>query len=312
MQTFDLSSPPDLTARYASCIDASKRVRWDIERDVIRGRSLDFRKKFLPDSLSLLHRLEFLRAGEARLLSQIQGRTYAQMFALVERAIGAKTVELSRSHALGDQVAFEALVRLTDEELKHQALFRRLDGMADAGMPAGYRFLPQADQVAQTVLGKSTWAVLGWTLDIELFSQVHYRASIGPEEGLDPLWKDVFRCHWLEESQHAILDELEWRREHGRIGAAERDAGVDDLIALVGAVLATAQAQAAADTDYFLNSAGRAFATDEESALRATMAAAYRWQYVDSGAQTARFVKVLGELTTDAQRERIAAALGTR
>ena len=49
------------------------------------------------------------------------------MFALVERFIGAKTSELSASHALGDQVAFEALVRLTDEELKHQELFRRLE-----------------------------------------------------------------------------------------------------------------------------------------------------------------------------------------
>ena len=28
------------TQRYAKCIEVSKRVRWDIERDVIRGRGL--------------------------------------------------------------------------------------------------------------------------------------------------------------------------------------------------------------------------------------------------------------------------------
>ena len=29
------------STRYAKCIEASKRVRWDIDRDVIRGRSFD-------------------------------------------------------------------------------------------------------------------------------------------------------------------------------------------------------------------------------------------------------------------------------
>ena len=55
------------------------------------------------------------------------------MFALVERFIGAKMLEISRGHWLGDQVALEALVRLTDEELKHQELFRRLETMMAAG-----------------------------------------------------------------------------------------------------------------------------------------------------------------------------------
>ena len=39
------------TQRYAKCIEVSKRVRFDIERDVIRGRKLDFSSKFLPDGL---------------------------------------------------------------------------------------------------------------------------------------------------------------------------------------------------------------------------------------------------------------------
>ena len=28
--------------RYAKCIEVSKRVRWDIDKDVIRGRNFDF------------------------------------------------------------------------------------------------------------------------------------------------------------------------------------------------------------------------------------------------------------------------------
>ena len=62
------------TERYAKCIEVSRRVRWDIDRDVIRGREFDFSRKFLPDGISRLGALDFLDADDKRLLSQIQGR----------------------------------------------------------------------------------------------------------------------------------------------------------------------------------------------------------------------------------------------
>ena len=71
------------TDRYAKCIEISKRVRWDIDGDVIRGREFDFSQKFLPDGLSRVHRLDFLNEDDKRLLSQVQGRTYANMFGFV-------------------------------------------------------------------------------------------------------------------------------------------------------------------------------------------------------------------------------------
>src|SRR4030081_3466794 len=115
------------SARYAKCIEASKRVRWDIDRDVIRGREFDYTKKFLPNGLARIERFGLANPDERRFLSQVQGRTYANMFALVERFISAKMLEVTRGHALGDQLVVESLVRFTDEELKHQELFRRLE-----------------------------------------------------------------------------------------------------------------------------------------------------------------------------------------
>ena len=313
METATLEAPArtqrPVTDRYAKCIEVSKRIRWDIDRDVIRGRRFDIGKKFMPDGLSKIPALTFLNSADKRFLSQIQGRTYANMFALVERYIGAKTSELSGSHALGDQVAFEALVRMTDEELKHQELFRRLERMTAEQMPAGYEFKPQPNDVAGAVLSKCTWAVLALTLDIELFSQAHYRSSIEPDEELSELWKDVFLFHWREESQHAILDELEWRREHARLTAAEREQGVTDLIDLVGAVDGIVQMQAAADADYFIAQCGRTMSATEEAAVRDVLLKAYRWQYIVSGVLEPRFAEVMAELVTPAQMERIGAAL---
>jgi hypothetical protein len=297
--------------RFARCIAASKRVRWDIDADVIRDRTFEFEDKFLPDGLSLVDRLDFLSADEKRYLSQIQGRTYANVFGLVERFINAKVLEISRDHWLGDQVALEALVRFSDEELKHQELFRRLETLAAEQMPAGYSFVADPNEVAIAVLSKSTWAVFALILHIELFTQSHYRESIAPDAALSPLFKDVFLFHWKEESQHAIIDELEWRRFDATMTDAERDQGVDEFIELVGAVDQILQAQAGADTRYFAATCGRVLYNDEMQALSTGVLRAYRWQYILSGAQHPHFRKVLGDLLNERQLQRIHSALAT-
>ena len=296
-------------SRYAKCVEVSKRVRWEIERDVIRGRRFDFSKPFLPDGLSMVSRLEFLGDDQKRQLSQIQGRTYANLFGLVERFIGAKVMEVCCDYWLGDQVALEALVRFTDEELKHQALFRHIDELMSEGMAPGYVCVAEPNAVASAVLAKSTWAVLGLTCHIEHFTQQHYRSSIDPEQRIDPLWKDVFLFHWREESQHAILDELEWQREDAKLNEQERDRAVDDLIALVGAVDGILQAQAQADTHYFLSTCGQTFDRNAAQRIHDTVLKAYRWQYILSGVENEHFARIIGGMVSDAQGTRIGEAV---
>jgi hypothetical protein len=284
-------------------------VRWDIDQDVIRGREFDTSHKFLPDSISGIAQLRFLSDDEAIFLSQIQGRTYANIFGLVERFINCKVLELSKFHWTGDQVALEALVRFSDEELRHQELFRRIERMIASKMPPGYNFLPQPNAVAAAVLSKSTWAVLGMTLMIELFTQTHYLRSIQPDSQLSPLFKDVFLYHWKEESQHARIDELEWVRENAGLTAEERDQAVDDMIALVGAVDTIVCAQAAADIGYFLNAKGAALSEQNLKLLRDQVRRAYRWQYILSGIEERRFQKALSVMINREQMRRIEAAL---
>jgi hypothetical protein len=307
----DMAETISTTDRYARAVEISKRVRWRVEEDVIRGRRFDTAHKFLPDGLTLADTFATLAESEKRFVSQIQGRTYANIFGLVERFINAKVLELSHDHWFGDQVALEALVRFSDEELKHQALFRRIDQMIGSVLPKGYRFDIDPNGVARAVLGKSTWAVLGLTLDIELFTQLHYRQSIDPDPGLSELFKDVFLFHWREESQHAILDELEWVRVDAELTAEQRDKAVDELIELVAAVDGILQTQAKADAAYFAATCGRPVGEAETRAVEAAFLKAYRWQYIHSGAQHPHFGKVLTSLITGQQGQRIQAALAT-
>jgi hypothetical protein len=297
------------SSRYTRIARAAQKGEWLIDRDLIQGRSFDFSRKFLPDALSHVDRLEFLSADEARLLSQIQGRTYAYLFGLVERFIGAKMLDQGRAHAFDDQQAMEALVRFSTDELKHQELFRRMETMIGDCLPQGYRQVADPNDVARAVLAASSWSVLALTCHIELFVQAHYAESIGPREELCPLFRDVFKFHWRDESRHVVVDELEWQREHALLAPAAHDQAVNDLIALVAAVDGILQAQSAADVDYFIASARRSFSAAEVAQLRSTVLGAYRWQYIISGVQHPHFGQLLAGMTTAAQMARIQAAL---
>jgi DNA-binding CsgD family transcriptional regulator len=186
------------TSRYAQIVRLSKKSEWQIDRDLLQDRQFDFTRKFLPDGLSHVDKLPFLIPGDARLLSQVQGRTYAYIFGLVERFISAKMLDQGRAHALEDQHALEALVRFTNDEIKHQELFRRVEEMVGEQMPAGYRQTANPDDVARAVLAASTWSVLALTCHIELFTLAHYKHKkkyyLMTKQGVYNFSKRQFQC----------------------------------------------------------------------------------------------------------------------
>jgi hypothetical protein len=69
------------------------------------------------------------------------------------------------------------------------------------------------------------------------------------------------------------------------------------------------QAQASVDAAYFLRLCSRDFSEGQQAALRSLVLRAYRWQYIISGVQHPHFSRLLTEMTTPAQRERIQLAL---
>ena len=299
------------TDKYAQCIAKSKRVSWDIDSDVIKGREFDFSQNFLPDSMSRVQELTFLNEEEKRFISQIQGRTYACMFGMVERFINAKILESSQDHWFGDQVALEALVRFSEEEIKHQELFRRINSLISIGMPQGYKFFPDGNEVAKAILKKSTWSVLALICLIEVFTLAHYRQSIHTDPNLSPLYKDIFRFHWLEEAQHVAIDELEWIRENKKLTRSEREHAVDDFIDLADMVYNVISKQADYDTDFFARTRETPTSDDELKAIFNTIKSAYVWQYMLSGIEHPRFLNLLTSMITPEQGERLMKVVNT-
>lgn len=299
----------ELSAPYARAIDASCRVRWDIEFDVLDGRSFDFAHTFMPDALACIEAFAGLSHGERRLISQIQARTYAYVVGLFDRCIGVKMLQLSSRHWYGDPVAREALVRCSDGARKHQKLFRRVRAMIAADMPPGYGTAADPNDFARTALARSSWALLALATVVAQTSQAHWQQAMSMDPRTSPLWTDILRFHWMEERQHAALAELEWGHEDDRLSDSQRDAAVDDLIALLGAIDRILQAQATADADYFAAICLWQTGTPELDAVRSSLLMAYRQQHVESGFRHARVEQFLGSLLTTSQRDRIRSAL---
>ena len=90
--TVPATAQPQGIDRYARCIEVSKRIRWDIDRDVIRGRSFDFGEE-VPARRPVEGRPARLPAAgrERACCRRSRAAPTPTCSRLVERFIGAKT-----------------------------------------------------------------------------------------------------------------------------------------------------------------------------------------------------------------------------
>ena len=270
------------TELYARAVEGSKRIRWDIERDVLRGALLRFLEKVLPDGLSKVPMLDFLTDSKKRRPPKSRAGPTPTCSGSWNASLWAKSWTWPEDHRLGDQTALEALIRFCDEELKHQELFRRIELMMAEGMPQGYAFNWNPNVVAGAVLEKSTWAVLALMYEIELFTQEHYKQSIEPDENLSELYKDVFLYHWKEEAHHAYLDAWNGlgrtrscRPRNGTWPWTKPSSWWERWTVYL-------QAQSKSDAEYLIKSCGRPFTEDEAQRAETVFLQAYRRQYIFS------------------------------
>src|SRR5215211_6471178 len=121
-----LAPTPMVTHNYTfqHVLENSKKVAWQ-EDDVLDGRRFDLSKRFLPNRLSGVDEIACLDDDEKRTLNQIMGNAYCHLFAFVEEFIVPTVTEEVLQHPYGDEVRQQSLVRFSEEELKHQELFRR-------------------------------------------------------------------------------------------------------------------------------------------------------------------------------------------
>jgi hypothetical protein len=282
---------------YQKCIDNSERVNWTIGGVLSAG--FDFQKRFLPETLAQVNELRELSASEKLQLNQIRALTYAHLFGFVEEFI-IREIMLLASRYSGDQpVERRALLRFAEEEVKHQILFETvktglLAKLGDCGL------VPGAAAVAGVVLQKSELCILLLTTMLELMTQHHYTdifRSSEERESLDPTFVKIFKSHWIEESQHVRLDELEIDRNLATTGEVSREAAVDELLEIGGAFDGLLKAQVDLDMESLERLAGRKLPEPVKASIRAAQHKAYRYTFLVSALRSPRFREMVATLT---------------
>ena len=149
------------------------------------------------------------------------------------------------------------------------------------------------------------------TAIIEWFTQLHYIEHVRDDSDLDALFRDLLRFHWLEESQHAKLDTLLIGEVAEELTLEEREAAVDEVLELGGAIDGLLAQQIGMNIEALEKATGRTFTDAEREEITTNTQRACRWTFLVSGLQHPNIVRAIGELTTEgpAKIEGVAAAL---
>ena len=296
------------TYSYARCLKNAYKINWKID-DLLGDRQFDVTKRWLPAPITGASHVTCLDGDEKRKLTQVEMASYAHLFGYVEGFVAPKISELAQDFAIEGREAYDALTNFAAEEVKHMTMFRRLRDRVNATLGVDARLLGDQAATARYVLSKSSGAVLLLTSCIEWLSQLHFTAAFAEDEDCDTFTKDVFRAHWQEESQHAQMDHLETLRCFEGLDERECDQAIDDLIDLVAAVDGLLQRQTGFDVENLADYLGRSFTAKEKNDVHDSVLRAKRWTFIESGVTHPRFQELFTEVTTQAQRERVGAAL---
>src|SRR5262245_14380382 len=295
---------------YETCLEGSEKNAGTVD-DCFRGHDCDFDKPFLPDRIARVGAIGGRSEDEKRLLNQIRGNSYCHIFAFVEEYIVPMVVDHARGDVYGDETRLWSLLRFAEEEVKHQEMLRRACSQFDAGFGTSCGLVPGREEVAGVVLGTAPLTALLLTSMIEWFTQLHYVEHVRDRGELAGLFRDILRFHWIDESRHARIDSLLIDEVANDLGPGEREAAVDGLLELGGAVDGLLAQQVELDIDALQLATGRTFSDTEREEIRSHQQRAYRWTFLVSGLEHPNFVQIVEQLTANgaAKLAQAAAAL---
>lgn len=298
-----------LSSDYAKCVELSERVAWKINDVFPFSGRLDFRLPFMPRSMFLARDLTFLSAEEKLKLNQIFGNSYRYLFYFVEAYIITMAIEHARSELYGDEDTLRAMLRFAEEEVKHQQMFQRFGEMFDRGFGTSCDLVDSPQAVAEVILSKSPMAVTLVTLHLELITQAHYIDCMRESSEIEPLFRSLFKYHWMEESQHAKLDALELIKLRQDATDEQVELAIKDYFDICAAFSELLGAQARLDVDSLERAIGRGFSAAEREAIELAGRRSYHRAFLWDGLTNALFLEFLtAHFPTAMDRARQAAA----
>lgn len=299
--TLSPTAAPSHGFQYKTALRNSQRKTWKVEDLIGPGRTLDFSRPFLPESLARVEGLDFLTARERLLLNQIRGHGYLWTFGLAEEFILPFVLDHARPSLAEDDYRTRALLAFAGEEAKHIHLFKRFREEFLAGFATPCEVIGPPEAIGAAVLAKPALSVALVILQIEWMTQRHYLESVVEDNGLDTQFKSLLRHHWMEEAQHAQIDTLLVEELARGLTPEEREQGLAGYLE-IGAFLDAGLAQQAEfDLASLERASGRTLGAAERERVRAHQHQALRWTFLGSGMSHPHFLTALEGVTPRAR-----------
>ena len=295
---------------YKAVLASSLRAQWELDDVLAPEQELDFSRDFMPESLCRSGAAPGLASeDERRMLNHIAAYQYLCYFGSVEEFILPFLMDHARPMLREDDYRVRALLNFASEEAKHIHLFNRYREAFERGFPFQCQMLGPREVLAQRVLSHHPLAVGLIILMIEWMTQAHYVGSIRDDSDIDPLFKSLFKHHWMEEAQHAKLDTLIVDALAEQRPERELAQVTNEFFQIAGFLDKSLQIQARFNVESLERGLGRTI--DGRDALIVQQYRAARWTYLISGLTHDRFKATL-EATSPIMAARIAAATAPR
>jgi hypothetical protein len=295
---------------YKAVLASSLRAQWELDDVLAPEQELDFSRDFMPESLCRSGAAPGLASeDERRMLNHIAAYQYLCYFGSVEEFILPFLMDHARPMLRQDDYRVRALLNFASEEAKHIHLFNRYREAFERGFPFQCQMLGPREVLAQRVLSHHPLAVGLIILMIEWMTQAHYVGSIRDDSDIDPLFKSLFKHHWMEEAQHAKLDTLIVDALADQRPESELAQVTNEFFQIAGFLDKSLQIQARFNVETLERGLGRTI--DGRDAVIVQQYRAARWTYLMSGLTHERFKATL-EATSPKMAARIAAATAPR
>lgn len=281
---------------YDALLQTSKRANWSIEEVMHSAPKLDFSRPFLPETFARTAGLQFLSNAERLTLNHIRARGYLALFELVEQFVLPFVAGQADAPVEEDPDRAEALRNFAAEEAKHTALFQRMLADFDEGFGSPCELIGPAEDISQAILGHDPLAVAIAVLGLEYMSQGHYVESVRDDGDLDLLFKSVLRHHWIEEAQHAKLDERMVRALAGGRSPEQIDTAMDEYFDIGAFLDGGFRQQVDLDLAALERATDRRLDADERAGFIAVQHQAMRWTFLGTAMTNSNFVSALSDL----------------
>jgi hypothetical protein len=236
-----------------------------------------------------------MSAQELLRFNQISGNGYCHLFDVTEEFVVINSLAEATQRLHSDRSSARAWLRLSDEESKHQQLFRRFANTFARQLSISPAVFPGYADVAAAVLQTSPSAVILITLYLEASTLLHFTDAVRDDRGLEPAFVRMLKAHWQEESQHVKLDVLALSDLLAKASPEELDQTIEQFFSVLGVfdtvVIAT---QAQMDLQTLEREIGRKLTDAQKNALLELRP--LRYAFLELGLQNPQLLSRLEEI----------------